>query len=373
LKYRVVLNIFIALIEEAYVNSRMEQKSHWVFDYIRYSDKKNQKEILEKSILEENEKENNNQNVKIKKDHDSKYDTHPVLSKKNTKIEKDVTNGRYFSVKESPFSINIESQKNSYQPKSLVLRGNERAYEKELNSLSYKRNFEILSSHREDKLFKLEDKQFNINNSLKPNKMNLYELSNYQDNSFTNNNLISPINNRLTPHSNLKKKNIFNNNLKNIQENKEITKNIENIYKKSDKQLLKINTLESPAIKKRVNFAQEIPKDYNRRISVEEVEIISEERNQLRLNKSNLHTTLKKDNINKIDKNKIPKELDYLKIEVEKEFENIFEDLNLIDKHSKKTLNKLPSYMIDDLRLMILDLTNSIDQKKKKIEEELNK
>ena len=33
----------------------MEQKSHWVFDYIRYSDKKNQKEILEKSILEENE------------------------------------------------------------------------------------------------------------------------------------------------------------------------------------------------------------------------------------------------------------------------------------------------------------------------------
>ena len=31
----VVLNIFIAIIEEAYVTSKMENKTHWVFDYIK--------------------------------------------------------------------------------------------------------------------------------------------------------------------------------------------------------------------------------------------------------------------------------------------------------------------------------------------------
>lgn len=31
----VVLNIFIAIIEEAYITSRMENKTHWVFDYIK--------------------------------------------------------------------------------------------------------------------------------------------------------------------------------------------------------------------------------------------------------------------------------------------------------------------------------------------------
>jgi hypothetical protein len=31
----VVLNIFIAIIEEAYINSKMQSKTHWVFDYIK--------------------------------------------------------------------------------------------------------------------------------------------------------------------------------------------------------------------------------------------------------------------------------------------------------------------------------------------------
>lgn len=31
----VVLNIFIAIIEEAYINSKMQNKTHWVFDYIK--------------------------------------------------------------------------------------------------------------------------------------------------------------------------------------------------------------------------------------------------------------------------------------------------------------------------------------------------
>lgn len=30
-----MLNIFIAIIEEAYVNQKMQNKSHWIFDYIR--------------------------------------------------------------------------------------------------------------------------------------------------------------------------------------------------------------------------------------------------------------------------------------------------------------------------------------------------
>jgi hypothetical protein len=37
----VVLNIFIAIIEEAYITSKMESKTHWVFDYIKKDKKQN--------------------------------------------------------------------------------------------------------------------------------------------------------------------------------------------------------------------------------------------------------------------------------------------------------------------------------------------
>jgi len=37
----VVLNIFIAIIEEAYITSKMQSKTHWVFDYIKNDKKQN--------------------------------------------------------------------------------------------------------------------------------------------------------------------------------------------------------------------------------------------------------------------------------------------------------------------------------------------
>jgi hypothetical protein len=42
-KNRVVLNIFIAILEEAYVISKMENKSHWVYDYLHQAGTKHQK------------------------------------------------------------------------------------------------------------------------------------------------------------------------------------------------------------------------------------------------------------------------------------------------------------------------------------------
>jgi hypothetical protein len=376
------LNIFIALIEEAYVNSRMEQKSHWVFDYIRYSDKKNQKEILEKSIFDEKENQNHKHDLKIKEDINSKYDKYQDLNKNHPILEKDSTHGKYFSVKEFPFSINIDSQKNSSQPKSLNLRGLERGYEKELNSLSYKKDFEILSFNNEEKSFKLVDHNLqninNINSYSNFNPINLKEVNKDKDTNFSTNYLISPSSRNLNYHSNLKKKPILDNNIENNQKSNEITKNLKEKEIKSDKTPLRLNLLESPSIKKRVNFNLELPKEERKRISINEAEIISEERNQIISNILNSESTLKKDDFNKSNKNKSQKGIENksfvsnLKKEVEKEFENIFEDLNLIDKHSKQTLNKLPSYMIDDLRLMILDLTNSLDHKKNQIEDVLN-
>lgn len=57
----VVLNIFIAIIEEAYINSKMQSKTHWVFDYIKKDKRQN---IQFKPPIEEmNKKEEEIQNL----------------------------------------------------------------------------------------------------------------------------------------------------------------------------------------------------------------------------------------------------------------------------------------------------------------------
>lgn len=335
----------------------MEQKSHWVFDYIRYSDKKAKKEdeqlqltYEDNDILMENEAQ--------KEQKDIIYESN--INKRNSNLDK--SPGRQFlqyqnsTVKESPFTITFDSLKNSYQGKSFNLRGSER----DLANLSYR---------DKDK-----DKSFNHNNN-NNNSINLNEFSKNKDNNLYNYNThYGSSSNFNINQTHLKKRNTYTNQYNTITNtDMPLNMNINEAEPATPKDL-KRSTTDIPTPKKRVSFAAESNINYASGI----LSPCKENKSPLRLSKYSLKSNLKNDDLNKKMQRETETKVtktndDIVKSEIESEFEKIFEGLNLIDKHSSQTLNKFPSYMIDDLRLMILDLTHSVDQKKLEIEEILNK
>lgn len=101
----------------------MEQKSHWVFDYIRYSEKKTLKEKSNNDLSKEN----------------SEFKDLKEPKKYENRIN------QYNSVKESPFLLTFDSLKNSLNLKSMNIKGNELEY---LTSPQQK-NYELLGINKE--------------------------------------------------------------------------------------------------------------------------------------------------------------------------------------------------------------------------------
>lgn len=75
MKFRVVMNVFISIIEEAYVSIKMKSQNHWIYSYLKIDPK-----YVE--INKENEKETlNKTGINDKKDEQSRFSKMNSMSK----------------------------------------------------------------------------------------------------------------------------------------------------------------------------------------------------------------------------------------------------------------------------------------------------
>lgn len=115
----VVLNIFIAIIEEAYVSCKMENKTHWVYDYM----KKDDKNIMELKDDPNNNSliQNNNQNHRTS--NDSLYEKPQNKSTHNLKHSKYSNNNQHKPSSHFQSASNlINSNASSYEPPKLAVK-----------------------------------------------------------------------------------------------------------------------------------------------------------------------------------------------------------------------------------------------------------
>jgi len=353
-KFSVVLNIFIALIEEAYVNSRMEKKTHWVFDYIMNEDKEknnySNKNGTEMNFFNADENQKlNNQNSNYKSSRSQENELFHVKDKKN---------------KESHNKPVVGSFNNNNYPKSFNVKGCV-SKNLEVESLSYKSVFSWKKS-KNNSHKSIINNNSSLNNSLSSSNFN-------QNNNFDPNKLLQSSNENM---------NIQNTKGTEIERNKMLPPKSEtrtNMQIANNLNTFKSKENQNQIPKKTVRFSnsnQVIVDD-----AISNLEANSNKRYPLNNNNSTtIKKILKKDDANKDLKN-TPKQGSLndlydkkrIKKELNQEFQKIFNDLEYLEKYSINTMANSPGSIIDDLRVAFLDFTNNLELKKNQVKNNLDK
>lgn len=352
----------------------MENKTHWVFDYIINQDKENKEQIT-----------NLNENINI---NETEF---PINLKgrnnfKNSKSKDKQT----FILKDSKLKNSnavVSSDTNNFNinfPKSLNLKKNLTREEEdsEPNSLSFNKHFNLQYNNK-PKSFK-NYREFN-------NPTNNY------NNSFNNSFLSTNLNNQNNLNSS---KTLLNRNDKNISAKS--SKNQRDLENKNDIIHKKLESSGFLPITKPLNSYKsgQGENKFTKRVSFSNInQVISEDifsSDHILLNKDSDKNNFKNQyctyqNTNRktlknepLKKNESKTELkqgslidlydkERIKKELNQEFDIIFDDLEILKKFSEYTMmNSSPSF-IDDMRVSFLDFTTNLEIKRNEIENSIKK
>lgn len=358
----------------------MEDKSHWVFDYIMHQDKENNIHNDQTKVHKSFNEDNNHQVVKTDNGQNNDYSRKKDKSTfilKNPKSRESIA-----SPSSSFFNPNKNNFPKSFNLKNLMIKDSE---ENEPSSLSYK-------------------KVFNFQKQKPKSSKNIKEISNSLKNQNYNYNFnpsltISNYNKNLEAYNKpyREEKDIFQPCKIQIEKIKNKIKNNSRIQTPVNlpiKNPLKINSRESPNpfAKKRVSFLdinEVIPDDFyseNRSADVKELEKINNNNNNNNIinnlsSPNKFKKILKKDDPFKKENKEIPKkgslidlfDKERIKREIKQEFEKVFNDLDELERYSNFSIKTSSATTIDDLRVSFLDFTISLEMKQREIETRIKK
>ena len=166
----VICNLFVSIIEEAYVNTKIKNKDHWVYSFLNVNDKEENEEEITKRKRKKIQDYRSKNIIRAAFEEDKQLNLvnniNTSLNSTNANIDLNISNN-HFSINNNSNNLNIEQEIRKY--KEMIEKGIEESenISNELINAGYTNIKEEIIKILLNRIMSLENKIKSIHNSIK--------------------------------------------------------------------------------------------------------------------------------------------------------------------------------------------------------------